>query len=291
MLAPKRILHRKVQRGSMKGQAKGNTELHFGEFGIQALEAHWITNRQIEAARIAMTRYMKRGGRVYITIFPDKPITKKPAETRMGSGKGNPEEWVAVVKPGRIMFEVKGVPEDYLEQLERLAAKPKVVAVGEIGLDYYWEENASPDVQKRFFEDQLLLAKRLCLPVIIHDREAHGDTMELLQKHKPKGVLHCFSGSIETARQAVKLGLYLGFGGSVTFKNARHPVEAAGAVPLDRLLLETDAPYMAPVPCRGKRNDSSLIRYVAEKIAEIRGISAEQVLNASFENARALFSI
>ena len=106
MLAPKRILHRKVQRGSMKGQAKGNTELHFGEFGIQALEAHWITNRQIEAARIAMTRYMKRGGRVYITIFPDKPITKKPAETRMGSGKGNPEEWVAVVKPGRIMFEL-----------------------------------------------------------------------------------------------------------------------------------------------------------------------------------------
>ena len=97
MLAPKRILHRKVQRGSMKGQAKGNTQLHFGDFGIQALERHWITNRQIEAARIAMTRYMKRGGRVYITIFPDKPITKKPAETRMGSGKGNPEEWVAVV--------------------------------------------------------------------------------------------------------------------------------------------------------------------------------------------------
>lgn len=148
-----------------------------------------------------------------------------------------------------------------------------------------------PTFRSVFFEDQLLLAKRLCLPVIIHDREAHGDTMELLQKHKPKGVLHCFSGSVETARQAVKLGLYLGFGGSVTFKNARHPVEAAGAVPLDRLLLETDAPYMAPVPCRGKRNDSSLIRYVAEKIAEIRGISAEQVLNASFENARALFSI
>ena len=180
---------------------------------------------------------------------------------------------------------------EHIHRLRQLAAEEKVVAIGEIGLDYYWEENASPDVQKRFFEDQLLLAKRLCLPVIIHDREAHGDTMELLQKHKPKGVLPCFSGSVETARQAVKLGLYLGFGGSVTFKNARHPVEAAGAVPLDRLLLETDAPYMAPVPCRGKRNDSSLIRYVAEKIAEIRGISAEQVLNASFENARALFSI
>ena len=121
MLAPKRILHRKVQRGSMKGQAKGNTELHFGEFGIQALEAHWITNRQIEAARIAMTRYMKRGGRVYITIFPDKPITKKPAETRMGSGKGNPEEWVAVVKPGRIMFEIDGVDEATAKEALRLA--------------------------------------------------------------------------------------------------------------------------------------------------------------------------
>ena len=121
MLAPKRILHRKVQRGSMKGQAKGNTELHFGEFGIQALEAHWITNRQIEAARIAMTRYMKRGGRVYITIFPDKPITKKPAETRMGSGKGNPEEWVAVVKPGRIMFELDGVDEATAKEALRLA--------------------------------------------------------------------------------------------------------------------------------------------------------------------------
>ena len=109
MLAPKRVLHRKVQRGSMKGHAKGNTELHFGSYGIQALEAHWITNRQIEACRVAMTRYMKRGGKVWITIFPDKPITKKPAETRMGSGKGNPEEWVAVVKPGRIMFEIRSL--------------------------------------------------------------------------------------------------------------------------------------------------------------------------------------
>ena len=101
MLAPKRILHRKVQRGSMKGQAKGNTQLHFGDFGIQALERHWITNRQIEAARIAMTRYTKRGGKVWIKIFPDKPVTEKPAETRMGSGKGSPEYWVAVVSPRR----------------------------------------------------------------------------------------------------------------------------------------------------------------------------------------------
>ena len=122
MLAPKRVLHRKVQRGSMKGHAKGGTTLHFGEYGIQALEAHWITNRQIEAARIAMTRYMKRGGKVWIKIFPDKPITKKPAETRMGSGKGNPEEWVAVVKPGRVMFEIAGVSEEVAREALRLAS-------------------------------------------------------------------------------------------------------------------------------------------------------------------------
>ena len=121
MLVPKRVKHRKVQRGSMKGRAKGGTRLNHGTWGIQAQEAHWITNRQIEAARIAMTRYMKRGGRVYITIFPDKPITKKPAETRMGSGKGNPEEWVAVVKPGRVMFEIAGVPEDVAREALRLA--------------------------------------------------------------------------------------------------------------------------------------------------------------------------
>ena len=121
MLMPKRIKHRKVQRGSMKGKSKGGNNLNFGSYGIQALESHWITNRQIEAARIAMTRYMKRGGRVWITIFPDKPITKKPAETRMGSGKGNPEEWVAVVKPGRIMFEIDGVQPDDAREAMRLA--------------------------------------------------------------------------------------------------------------------------------------------------------------------------
>lgn len=123
MLVPRRVKHRKVQRGSMKGGAKGGTELAFGDFGLQALEPHWITNRQIEAARVAMTRYMKRGGKVWINIFPDKPVTQKPAETRMGSGKGNPEKWVAVVKPGRIMFEVSGVSEEVAKEAMRLAAQ------------------------------------------------------------------------------------------------------------------------------------------------------------------------
>ena len=121
MLAPKRIRHRKVQRGSMKGNAKGGTKLNHGEWGIQALDRAWITNRQIEACRVAITRKMRRGGNVWITIFPDKPISKKPAETRMGSGKGNPEAWVAVVKPGRIMFEIAGVDDEVAKEALRLA--------------------------------------------------------------------------------------------------------------------------------------------------------------------------
>ena len=121
MLMPKKMAHRKVQRGRRRGNAKGGTRVHFGDFGIQALEPGWITNRQIEAARIAMTRHIKRGGKVWINIFPDKPVTQKPAETRMGSGKGNPEHWVAVVKPGRVMFEISGVNEETAKEAMRLA--------------------------------------------------------------------------------------------------------------------------------------------------------------------------
>ncbi|HEX9411669.1 MAG TPA: 50S ribosomal protein L16 [Actinomycetota bacterium] len=124
MLAPKRVKHRKQHRGRMRGQAKGGSEVHFGDYGLLALEPGWITNRQIEAARVAMTRHIKRGGKVWINIFPDKPFTKKAAETRMGSGKGNPEGWVAVVKPGRVMFELSGVAEPVArEAMDRAAHK------------------------------------------------------------------------------------------------------------------------------------------------------------------------
>ena len=122
MLAPKKVAHRKHHRGRMKGKAKGGTQVHFGDYGLQAVEPAWITNRQIEAARVAMTRHIKRGGKVWVNIFPDKPFTKKAAETRMGSGKGNPEYWVAVVKPGRIMFELAGVDEGQAREALRLAA-------------------------------------------------------------------------------------------------------------------------------------------------------------------------
>lgn len=122
MLIPKRVKHRKAHRGRMKGKSKGGSRVHFGDYGLQALEPGWITNRQIEAARIAMTRFIKRGGKVWINIFPDKPVTEKPAETRMGSGKGNPEHWVAVIKPGRVMFELAGVSESVAKEAVRLAS-------------------------------------------------------------------------------------------------------------------------------------------------------------------------
>lgn len=138
MLMPKRVKHRKEHRGRMTGQSKGGNEVSFGEFGLQALEPAWITNRQIEAARIAMTRYIRRGGKVWIKIFPSKPVTQKPAETRMGSGKGSPEKWVAVVKPGRILFELAGVNEETAREAMRLAAhklpiKTKFVVRDEVG--------------------------------------------------------------------------------------------------------------------------------------------------------------
>jgi large subunit ribosomal protein L16 len=122
MLMPKRVKHRKEQRGRMKGMAKGGSKLSFGEYGLQALEPGWVTSKQIEAARIALTRYIKRGGKVWINIFPHKPVTKKPAETRMGSGKGAPEHWVAVVKPGKIMFELAGVSDEIAQEAMRLAS-------------------------------------------------------------------------------------------------------------------------------------------------------------------------
>lgn len=165
----------------------------------------------------------------------------------------------------------------------------KCVAIGEIGLDYHYD--IDKPMQISFFRAQLAASLELHLPVIVHDREAHGDTMELLREYRPQGVLHCFSGSAEMAREAVKLGLYIGFGGAVTFKNARKPLEAAAAVPLDRLLLETDCPYMAPVPYRGKRCDSTMIPLAAKKIAALHGISADELLGIAHRNALRLFGI
>lgn len=186
--------------------------------------------------------------------------------------------------------EADKIPENYIEILKNLAKNEKCVAIGEIGLDYYWRQD-NKEKQKELFENQILLSKELDLPIIVHDREAHGDTLEILKKHKPKGVLHCFSGSPETAEEILKLGMYIGLGGALTFKNARKAVEVAEMLPSDRLLLETDCPYMAPVPFRGKRNYSGYIPYIAEKVAEIKGIDPQTVLDITSENAKKLFDL
>ena len=179
-----------------------------------------------------------------------------------------------------------------LDILRRLAQHPKVVAIGEIGLDYYWEQNPPKEFQQAVFRAQLALARELSLPVIVHDRDAHADCLAIVKEFpEVRGVFHCYSGSVEMARELWKLGWYLGLDGPVTYKNARRTVEVAAEVPLERLLLETDSPYMAPVPKRGTRNDSRNIRCIAEKIAEIRNMTADAIIRVSAENGRRLFGI
>lgn len=184
--------------------------------------------------------------------------------------------------------------EDYsvedLEKLEPFFADEKCVAVGEIGLDYHWM-NSTKEKQRELFVAQIELAKAKGLPVIVHDREAHGDTLDILKATKPSGVLHCFSGSVEMAREVIKLGMFLGFNGVATFKNARKIPEVIREISLDRIVLETDCPYLAPEPHRGKRNDSSFIPFVAQRIGEILGISAQEVLDITNKNARALYNL
>ena len=180
--------------------------------------------------------------------------------------------------------------DECLSETEKMLSHEKCVAVGEIGLEYHYDF-VPRDVQKYVFEKHLQLAVKHDMPVIVHDREAHADTMELLNKYKPRGVLHCYSGSAEMAKEVLKLGMYIGLGGAVTFKNAVKPVEVAEMIPADRLLLETDCPYMSPVPMRGKRNNSAYIEYVAEKIADIRGASAQEILDITAENTKNLFGI
>ena len=186
--------------------------------------------------------------------------------------------------------DVDKINDGYLNELMSLAKHEKCVAIGEIGLDYYWRKD-NKEEQKRIFEEQLILANELKLPVIVHSRDAHNDTLEILKKLKPAGVMHCFSGSRETAKEILSLGMYIGLGGAVTFKNARIPIEVAEIIPLERLLLETDCPYMSPVPFRGKRNQSTYISFVAEKIAEVKNLSKEEILTTANENALRLFNI
>lgn len=178
-----------------------------------------------------------------------------------------------------------------IDELRTLSKHPKVVAIGEIGLDYHYDD-ADPEVQKHWFRAQLDLAKELDMPVVIHDRDSKGECISILkEKNITNGVVHCFSGSAETARDLVKMGLHISFTGVVTFKNARRAIEAVKAIPIERLFIETDCPYMAPEPFRGQRNDSSMVYRVAEKIAEIKELPTEEVIRITRENAVKFFNI
>jgi TatD DNase family protein len=183
-------------------------------------------------------------------------------------------------------------PED-LEWLRELSAHPKVVALGEMGLDYHWDKSPK-EIQKEVFKKQIQLAREVNLPIIIHNREATSDIVEILKEEgaaEVGGIMHCFSGSVETAKECLDMNFYISLGGPVTFKNAKKPKEVAEAVPLDRLLIETDCPYLAPHPYRGKRNEPAFVKLVAEQIAELKGISYDEVAKATTENAKKLFDI
>ena len=199
-----------------------------------------------------------------------------------------PWVWAAV---GSHPDDADHVNEARIAVYRKMCKNPRVKAIGEIGLDYHYED-VPRDVQKTAFRMQMALAQELSLPVVVHEREAHEDGLRIVDEFPGvKGVFHCYSGSLEMAKELVKRGWYIGFTGVVTFKNARKAVEVAESIPLDRILIETDCPYMAPEPYRGRRNDPSLVPFVAAKIAQLRGLTPEEVGKATGENARRLFRI
>ncbi len=224
-----------------------------------------------------------------VTTIVNVSSTLKSCEKCVALAEKYPYVYAAV---GIHPDEVGSLNEETFAWMERLLDNEKVVAVGEIGLDYYWD-NESHELQKKWFVRQLKLARRHHLPIIIHSREAAADTMEIMKAHAQglEGVIHCYSYSREQAEEYVKMGFYIGIGGVLTFKNAKKLKEVAAAIPLERIVLETDCPYLAPEPFRGKRNQSSYIRYVAEKLAEIKGITAEEVIAVTEENAKKMYRL
>lgn len=183
--------------------------------------------------------------------------------------------------------------DDCADRIADWVKEPRIVGVGEIGLDYYYDHSPR-DVQQEVFVKQLLLARRLDVPAVFHVRDAHGDVLSILREHRhelPAGVVHCYSGSVESAREYLDLGFYISFAGPITFKNANKLLDVAAYVPQDRILVETDSPYLAPVPMRGRRNEPSFVQYVAQKVAELRGISAEEMAEIAARNTCRLFRI
>ena len=212
----------------------------------------------------------------------------RSSETAIALAERFPHVWAAV---GIHPEDMADMSDGDLDKIEQLSKHPRCVAVGEIGLDYYWDASRKEE-QKALFIEQLRLALRRDLPVIVHDREAHGDCLDIVRRFPGlRGVFHCYSGSVEMAQELLKRGWYLGFDGPITYKNARKALEVLEICPLDRVLIETDSPYLSPVPMRGKRNDSRNLVYVTEKIAEIKGITPEEAAAITMENGKKLFNI
>ena len=212
----------------------------------------------------------------------------RSSETAIALAERFPHVWAAV---GIHPEDMNGMSDGDLDKIEQLSKHPRCVAVGEIGLDYYWDASRKEE-QKALFIEQLKLALRRDLPVIVHDREAHGDCLDIVRQFPGlRGVFHCYSGSVEMAQELLKRGWYLGFDGPITYKNARKALEVLEICPLDRILIETDSPYLSPVPMRGKRNDSRNLVYVTEKIAEIKGITPQEAAAITMENGKKLFNI
>lgn len=231
-----------------------------------------------------------------LAALPDKGVR---FAALAGSSMQDSAENVALAQKYGYIYAAVGVhpesvdetPSDYREKLTELVkSSEKVRSIGEIGLDYHYE-NYDRDKQILFFRQQLELASELSLPVIVHSRNASEDTLDILKEYRPAGVVHCFSGSAEVAKEVIKLGMYIGFTGVLTFKNAKKALRALEAVPLDRLLLETDCPYMAPEPLRGRRCDSSMICYTAEKAAQIKGVSTQELLDITCRNGMDFYHI
>ena len=235
--------------------------------------------------REALLRSMPERG-VGLIIDPGCDIESSRAALRLA--ERFPFVYAAV---GLHPEELEKHPSDAIDRLHELALHEKCRAIGEIGLDYYWDESRREE-QKALFAAQIELALSLDLPVIVHDREAHGDCMDIVRRYDSiRGVFHCFSGSAEMAEQLLRRGWYLGFDGPVTYKNARKSIEVLRITPPERILIETDSPYLSPVPMRGKRNDSGNLVYITEKIAEIKGMSPEELAAITTENGKKLFGI
>ncbi|WP_059105346.1 TatD family hydrolase [Shouchella shacheensis] len=233
-----------------------------------------------------IARAQEAGVREMVVVGFDEPTIKRALEL-----VETHEELYAAV--GWHPVDAVDMREEHFAWLEELSTHPKVVALGEMGLDYHWDKSPT-DVQKNVFRKQIALAKKVNLPIIIHNRSADQDVVDILREENAEevgGIMHCFGGSVEIADQCLKMNFHISLGGPVTFKNAKQPKQVAVHVPLDRLLIETDCPFLAPHPYRGKRNEPAYVKRVAEDVAELRGMSYKELASATRENARVLFGL